>query len=87
MEAVLVALTTHDAEEAAMRRAIEKIGALDVVVEEPAVIRVVDLEATALWSPSFVARVRIAGTPRTGSARRRIQTKTALRFCAEGDPV
>ncbi|GGC51149.1 homoserine dehydrogenase [Siccirubricoccus deserti] len=39
-EAVPVVLTTHDCEEAAMRAAITRIAALDVVLEPPAMIRI-----------------------------------------------
>ena len=42
-EAVPVVLTTHITEEAAMRRAIERIGRLDTVLEPPRVIRIEDL--------------------------------------------
>ncbi|MBL6456889.1 homoserine dehydrogenase [Belnapia sp. T6] len=39
-EAVPVVLTTHDCEEAAMRNALSRIGALDSVLEKPALIRI-----------------------------------------------
>lgn len=42
-EVVALAIVTHEVEEAAMRRALARIGALDAVVEEPAMIRIVDL--------------------------------------------
>ena len=42
-EAVPVVLTTHDTEEAAMLRALERITALDTVVEPPRMIRVENL--------------------------------------------
>jgi len=42
-EAVPVVLTTHDAEEAAMRRALERIDRLDTVLEAPRMIRVENL--------------------------------------------
>jgi homoserine dehydrogenase len=42
-EAVPVVLTTHDTEEAAMRRALERIAALGSVVEPPHVIRIESL--------------------------------------------
>ena len=37
---VPVVLTTHETEEAAMRRALTRIAKLDAVVEEPCVIRI-----------------------------------------------
>lgn len=43
MEKVPVALTTHEVDEASMRRALEKIGRLDAVLEPPAMIRIVEL--------------------------------------------
>ncbi|EDP64437.1 Homoserine dehydrogenase [alpha proteobacterium BAL199] len=43
MEKVPVALTTHEVDEASMRRALEKIGRLDAVQEPPAMIRIVEL--------------------------------------------
>jgi homoserine dehydrogenase len=36
-------LTTHITEEAAMRRALDRIGALDTVLEPPRMIRIEDL--------------------------------------------
>ena len=39
-EAVPVVLMTHDCEEAAMRAALARIGALDAVLEKPALIRI-----------------------------------------------
>jgi homoserine dehydrogenase len=39
-EAVPVVVTTHDAEEARMRRALARIEALETVVEKPALIRI-----------------------------------------------
>src|SRR5208337_774154 len=42
-EAVPVVLTTHITEEAAMRRALERIGRLDTVLEPPRMIRIEDL--------------------------------------------
>jgi homoserine dehydrogenase len=42
-EAVPVVLTTHETEEAAMRRALDRIGVLDTVVEPPRMIRVDNL--------------------------------------------
>jgi homoserine dehydrogenase len=42
-EAVPVVLTTHVTEEAAMRRAIDRIGRLDTVLEPPRMIRIEDL--------------------------------------------
>jgi homoserine dehydrogenase len=39
-EAVPVVLTTHDCEEAAMRAAMDRIAALDAVLEKPALIRI-----------------------------------------------
>jgi homoserine dehydrogenase len=42
-EAVPVVLTTHETEEAAMRRALERIGALETVLERPRMIRVDNL--------------------------------------------
>ena len=42
-EAVPVVLTTHETEEAAMRRALERIGDLDTVLEPPRMIRVDNL--------------------------------------------
>ncbi|MCK8784238.1 homoserine dehydrogenase [Roseomonas sp. NAR14] len=39
-EAVPVVLTTHECEEAAMRSALERIAALDAVLEKPALIRI-----------------------------------------------
>ncbi len=39
-EPVPVVLTTHDSEEAAMRRALDRIAALGSVVEPPHVIRI-----------------------------------------------
>ena len=42
-EAVPVVLTTHITEEAAMRRALDRIGALDTVLEPPRMIRIEDL--------------------------------------------
>jgi len=42
-EAVPVVLTTHITEEAAMRRALERIGALDSILEPPRMIRIEDL--------------------------------------------
>ena len=42
-EAVPVVLTTHETEEAAMRRALERIHRLDTVLEPPRMIRVVNL--------------------------------------------
>ena len=41
-EAVPVVLTTHDTEEAAMRRAVGRIAALDTVLEPPRMIRIED---------------------------------------------
>ncbi len=43
VEAVPVVLTTHITEEAAMRRALERIGALDSILEPPRMIRIEDL--------------------------------------------
>jgi homoserine dehydrogenase len=43
-EAVPVVLTTHECEEAAMRRTLERIEALDSVVEEPTMIRIESLD-------------------------------------------
>lgn len=43
MEKVPVALTTHEVDEASMRRALEKIGRLEAVLEPPAMIRIVEL--------------------------------------------
>jgi homoserine dehydrogenase len=42
-EPVPVVLTTHDSEEAAMRRALDRIAALGSVVEPPHVIRIESL--------------------------------------------
>ena len=42
-EAVPVVLTTHETEEAPMRRALERIARLDTVVEPPRMIRVENL--------------------------------------------
>jgi homoserine dehydrogenase len=42
-EAVPIVLTTHVTEEAAMRRALERIGRLDTVTEPPRMIRIEDL--------------------------------------------
>jgi homoserine dehydrogenase len=42
-EAVPVVLTTHDTEEAAMLRALERIHALETVIEPPRLIRVENL--------------------------------------------
>jgi len=42
-EAVPVVLTTHDTEEAAMLRALDRIKALDTVLEPPRMIRVENL--------------------------------------------
>ena len=42
-EAVPIVLTTHVTEEAAMRRAIERIARLDTVTEPPRMIRIEDL--------------------------------------------
>ncbi len=42
-EAVPVVLTTHDCEEAAMRAALDRIAALDAVLEKPALIRIESL--------------------------------------------
>ena len=42
-ESVPVVLTVHDAEEAAMQRALARIAALDTVVEPPCMIRIEDL--------------------------------------------
>ena len=42
-ETVPVALTTHEVDEASMRRALAEIGKLDAVQEPPAMIRIVDL--------------------------------------------
>jgi homoserine dehydrogenase len=42
-EAVPVVLTTHDTEEAAMRRALDRIGRLDTVLEPPRMIRIENL--------------------------------------------
>jgi homoserine dehydrogenase len=42
-EAVPVVLTTHDTEEAAMRRALATIGRLATVLEEPRMIRIEQL--------------------------------------------
>ena len=42
-EAVPVVLTTHDTEEAGMRRALIRIAALSTVVEEPRMIRIEQL--------------------------------------------
>ena len=39
-EAVPVVLTTHETNEAAMRGALDKIAALDTVLEHPALIRI-----------------------------------------------
>ncbi len=41
-EAVPVVLTTHDTVEAAMRRALDRIAALDTVLEPPHMIRIED---------------------------------------------
>jgi len=43
MEKVPVALTTHEVDEASMRRALGKIAGLDAVQEPPAMIRIVEL--------------------------------------------
>ena len=43
MEKVPVAMTTHDVDEASMRRALGEIARLDAVLEPPAMIRIVDL--------------------------------------------
>lgn len=43
MEKVPVALTTHEVDEASMRRALARIGMLDAVLEPPAMIRIVEL--------------------------------------------
>ncbi len=43
MEKVPVAMTTHDVDEASMRRALDKIADLDAVLEVPAMIRIVSL--------------------------------------------
>ncbi|MBI3513139.1 MAG: homoserine dehydrogenase [Proteobacteria bacterium] len=40
--AVAVVLTTHETEEGAMKRALERIGRLDAVVEPPRVIRIIE---------------------------------------------
>jgi homoserine dehydrogenase len=42
-EAVPVVLTTHDTEEAAMLRALDRIRALETVIEPPRMIRVENL--------------------------------------------
>ena len=42
-EAVPVVLTTHETEEAAMHRALERIGRLETVLEPPRMIRVENL--------------------------------------------
>jgi homoserine dehydrogenase len=42
-EAVPVVLTTHETEEAAMRRALDRIGRLETVLEPPRMIRVENL--------------------------------------------
>ena len=42
-EAVPVVLTTHITEEAAMRRALDRIARLDTVLEPPRMIRIEDL--------------------------------------------
>jgi homoserine dehydrogenase len=42
-EAVPIVLTTHDTEEAAMRRALDRIALLDTVTEPPRMIRIEDL--------------------------------------------
>jgi homoserine dehydrogenase len=42
-EAVPVVLTTHETEEAAMRRAVEQIDRLDTVLEPPRMIRIENL--------------------------------------------
>jgi homoserine dehydrogenase len=42
-EVVALAIVTHEVEEAAMRHALARIGKLEAVVEEPAMIRIVDL--------------------------------------------
>ena len=42
-EAVPIVLNTHECEEAAMRRTLERIEALDSVVEEPTMIRIESL--------------------------------------------
>jgi homoserine dehydrogenase len=41
-EAVPVVLTTHETEEGAMRRALERIDRLDAVLEPPRVIRIIE---------------------------------------------
>jgi len=41
-EAVPVVLTTHETDEAAMRRALDAIEALDAVIEPPRTIRIED---------------------------------------------
>lgn len=43
MEKVPVALTTHEVDEASMRRALDRIGGLDAVLEPPGMIRIVEL--------------------------------------------
>lgn len=43
MEKVPVALTTHEVDEASMRRALDRIGRLDAVLEPPGMIRIVEL--------------------------------------------
>jgi homoserine dehydrogenase len=40
-EAVPVVLVTHETRESAMRAALDRIGALETVMEEPALIRIV----------------------------------------------
>ena len=42
MEMVPLVLVTHEVAESAMQAALTKIAALDVVVEEPAMIRIVE---------------------------------------------
>jgi homoserine dehydrogenase len=42
-EAVPVVLTTHETQEAAMRRALQRIEALDTVLEPPCMIRIESL--------------------------------------------
>ena len=44
-DAVPVVMTTHETAEAAMRRALEAIGALDAVLEPPRMIRIETLAA------------------------------------------
>ena len=63
-EAVPVVLVTHETQESAMRAALERIAALDAVVEQPALIRI---ERTTFQPERNRNPVSVGGGASTGS--------------------